>query len=55
MPDGYEHAENVYRVAEEWQKPRRGAKKDGDILKDSIPLSHRRDSTGTSPTDKEYR
>jgi len=55
LPDAYEHEENTYRVPEEWQKRRRGAKKDGDRLKDSIPLSQRRDSAGTSSTDKEYR
>ena len=41
LPVGYEHEESIYRVPKEWQKRRREAKKDGDRLKDSIPLSQR--------------
>jgi hypothetical protein len=41
LPVGYEDEESIYRVPEEWQKRRREAKKDGDRLKDSIPLSLR--------------
>ena len=56
LPDGYEHEDSIYI-----EFPKSGRIVDVERrrmetrLKDSIPLSQRRDSAGTSSTDKEYR